>query len=108
VVASRAANGRASRRQHRSQREGRRSGCELSLAVSSFDVAALTARQGAASVVDSIVADAQGRSASRTRSARGEGWLVLQVLLGPAIIRCGFVGVYWPGSADSFLAILGR
>jgi protein-S-isoprenylcysteine O-methyltransferase Ste14 len=38
---------------------------------------------------------------------RGEGWLVLQVLLGAAIIGCGFVGVYWPGSADSFLAILG-
>ena len=32
---------------------------------------------------------------------------MLQVLLGPAIIGCGFVGVYWPGSADSFLAILG-
>src|SRR6266540_2729803 len=38
---------------------------------------------------------------------RGEGWLVLQLLLGAAIIGCGFVGVYWPGSADSFLAILG-
>ena len=32
---------------------------------------------------------------------------MLQLLLGAAIIRCGFVGVYWPGSADSFLAILG-
>jgi protein-S-isoprenylcysteine O-methyltransferase Ste14 len=38
---------------------------------------------------------------------RGEGWLVLQLLLGAAIIGCGFVGVYWPGSADSFLGILG-
>jgi hypothetical protein len=38
---------------------------------------------------------------------RGEGWLVLQLLLGAAIIGCGFVGVYWSGSADSFLAILG-
>jgi protein-S-isoprenylcysteine O-methyltransferase Ste14 len=38
---------------------------------------------------------------------RGEGWLVLQLLLGAAIIGCGFVGVYWPGSADSFLDILG-
>ena len=36
MAASRAANGRASRRQHRSQHEGRRSGCELSLAVSPF------------------------------------------------------------------------
>jgi hypothetical protein len=32
---------------------------------------------------------------------------VLQLLLGAAIIGCGFVGVYWPGSADSFLGILG-
>jgi hypothetical protein len=38
---------------------------------------------------------------------RGEGWLVLQLLLGAAIAGCGFVGVYWPGSADSFLGILG-
>jgi hypothetical protein len=38
---------------------------------------------------------------------RGEGWLVLQLLLGAAIIGCGFAGVYWPGSADSFLGILG-
>jgi protein-S-isoprenylcysteine O-methyltransferase Ste14 len=39
--------------------------------------------------------------------ARGEGWVVLQLLLGAAIAGCGFVGVYWPGSADSFLGILG-
>jgi protein-S-isoprenylcysteine O-methyltransferase Ste14 len=32
---------------------------------------------------------------------------VLQLLLGATIIGSGFVGVYWPGSADSFLAILG-
>ena len=32
---------------------------------------------------------------------------MLQLLLGAAIIGCGFVGVYWPGSADSFLGILG-
>jgi hypothetical protein len=32
---------------------------------------------------------------------------VLQLLLAAAIIGCGFVGVYWPGSADSFLGILG-
>ena len=38
---------------------------------------------------------------------RGEGWVVLQLLLGAAIAGCGFVGVYWPGSADSFLGILG-
>jgi protein-S-isoprenylcysteine O-methyltransferase Ste14 len=38
---------------------------------------------------------------------RGEGWLVLQLLLAAAIAGCGFVGVYWPGSADSFLGILG-
>jgi protein-S-isoprenylcysteine O-methyltransferase Ste14 len=38
---------------------------------------------------------------------RGEGWLVLQLLLGAAIAGCGFVGVYWPGAADSFLGILG-
>ncbi len=44
MAASRAANGRARRRQHLSQREGRRSGCELSLAVSSFGSSA-TARE---------------------------------------------------------------
>src|SRR5215218_9984820 len=38
---------------------------------------------------------------------RGEGWLVVQLLLGAAIAGCGFTGVYWPGSADSFLGILG-
>lgn len=32
---------------------------------------------------------------------------MLQLLLGAAIAGCGFVGVYWPGSADSFLGILG-
>jgi protein-S-isoprenylcysteine O-methyltransferase Ste14 len=38
---------------------------------------------------------------------RGEGWLVLQLLLGAAIAGCGFVGVYWPGSVESFFGILG-
>src|SRR6266705_4172482 len=38
---------------------------------------------------------------------RGEGWLVLQLLLGAAIAGSGFVGIYWPGLADSFLGILG-
>jgi len=38
---------------------------------------------------------------------RGEGWFVLQLLLGAAIAGSGFVGVYWPASADSFLGILG-
>jgi protein-S-isoprenylcysteine O-methyltransferase Ste14 len=38
---------------------------------------------------------------------RGEGWLVLQLLLGAAIAGCGFVGVYWPGSLESFFGILG-
>src|SRR5204863_6983226 len=38
---------------------------------------------------------------------RGEGWLAVQLLLGAAIAGCGFVGVYWPGLADSFLGILG-
>ena len=36
--------------------------------------------------------------------SRGEGWLVLQLLLGAAIAGSGFVSVYWPGWADSFLA----
>jgi protein-S-isoprenylcysteine O-methyltransferase Ste14 len=39
--------------------------------------------------------------------SRGEGWLVLQLLLGAAIAGCGFVGVYWPGSVESFFGILG-
>jgi len=38
---------------------------------------------------------------------RGEGWLVLQLLLAAAIAGCGFVGVYWPGSVESFFGILG-
>jgi protein-S-isoprenylcysteine O-methyltransferase Ste14 len=38
---------------------------------------------------------------------RGEGWLVLQLLLVAAIAGSSFVGVYRPASADSFLAILG-
>lgn len=38
---------------------------------------------------------------------RGEGWLVLQTLLGAGIAGCGFVGVYWPGSVESFLGVLG-
>ncbi|HEY8777150.1 MAG TPA: hypothetical protein VIM33_11810, partial [Gaiellaceae bacterium] len=37
----------------------------------------------------------------------GEGWLVLQLLLGAAIAGSGFVGVYWPGSLESFFAVLG-
>ena len=32
---------------------------------------------------------------------------MLQLLLAAAITGCGLVGVYWPGSADSFLGILG-
>src|SRR5438128_286710 len=38
---------------------------------------------------------------------RGEGWVVLQLLLGAAIAGCGFVGVYWPGSVESFFGVLG-
>ena len=38
---------------------------------------------------------------------RGEGWLLLQLLLGAAIVGCGFVGLYWPGSLESFFGILG-
>ena len=38
---------------------------------------------------------------------RGEGWVVLQLLLGAAIAGCGFVGVYWPGSVEAFFSVLG-
>src|SRR5439155_1705335 len=38
---------------------------------------------------------------------RGEGWLLLQLLLGAAIVGCGFVGLYWPGILESFFGILG-
>jgi protein-S-isoprenylcysteine O-methyltransferase Ste14 len=38
---------------------------------------------------------------------RGEGWVVLQLLLFAAVAGCGFVGVYWPHRAESFLAVLG-
>ena len=32
---------------------------------------------------------------------------MLQLLLGAAIAGCGFVGVYWPGSVESFVGVLG-
>lgn len=32
---------------------------------------------------------------------------MLQLLLGAAIAGCGFVGVYWPGSVESFFGVLG-
>ena len=32
---------------------------------------------------------------------------MLQLLLGAAIAGSGFVGVYWPGSLESFFAVLG-
>src|SRR5438094_198258 len=38
---------------------------------------------------------------------RGEGWVVLQLLLFAAIAGCGFVGVYWPHSVESFFTVLG-
>jgi protein-S-isoprenylcysteine O-methyltransferase Ste14 len=38
---------------------------------------------------------------------RGEGWVVLQTVLFFAIAICGLVGVYWPSSAESYLAVLG-
>jgi protein-S-isoprenylcysteine O-methyltransferase Ste14 len=38
---------------------------------------------------------------------RGEGWVVLQTALFFVIWGCGFVGVYWPSSAESYLAVLG-
>jgi protein-S-isoprenylcysteine O-methyltransferase Ste14 len=37
----------------------------------------------------------------------GEGWVVLQLLLGAAIAGGGFVGVYWPGSLESFVGVFG-
>jgi protein-S-isoprenylcysteine O-methyltransferase Ste14 len=37
----------------------------------------------------------------------GEGWVVLQLLLGAAIAGGGFIGVYWPGSVESFAGVLG-
>jgi len=38
---------------------------------------------------------------------RGEGWVALQLVLVAAIIGCGFVHLYWPDGAESFLAVLG-
>src|SRR3954469_13790604 len=38
---------------------------------------------------------------------RGGGWVVLQSILFVAIAACGFVGVYWPGSVESYLAVIG-
>jgi protein-S-isoprenylcysteine O-methyltransferase Ste14 len=37
----------------------------------------------------------------------GEGWVVLQLLLGASIAGGSFVGVYWPGALESFFAVLG-
>jgi protein-S-isoprenylcysteine O-methyltransferase Ste14 len=58
------------------------------------------------SVRDSIVPT---RSASRLPELgpHGEGWVALQLLLGAAIAGGGFVGVYWPGSLESFVGVLG-
>ena len=39
--------------------------------------------------------------------SRGEGWVVIQSLLIVAIVGCGFVGVYWPGSVESYLTVVG-
>jgi protein-S-isoprenylcysteine O-methyltransferase Ste14 len=38
---------------------------------------------------------------------RGEGWVVLQSVLIVAIGACGFAGIYWPSSVESFLVVLG-
>jgi protein-S-isoprenylcysteine O-methyltransferase Ste14 len=38
---------------------------------------------------------------------RGEGWVALQILLFAAVVGCGFLGVYWPHSLESFLGVLG-
>src|SRR5437867_3825365 len=38
---------------------------------------------------------------------RGEGWVVLQLLLGTGVVAAGFVGVYWPRGVESFFALLG-
>jgi protein-S-isoprenylcysteine O-methyltransferase Ste14 len=38
---------------------------------------------------------------------RGEGWVVVQLVLVGGIVGCGFVGVYWPRSVEGFLVVLG-
>src|SRR3954453_7053877 len=38
---------------------------------------------------------------------RGGGWGVVRSILFVAIAACGFVGVYWPGSVESYLAVIG-
>jgi protein-S-isoprenylcysteine O-methyltransferase Ste14 len=38
---------------------------------------------------------------------RGEGWFAFQLLLFAAIVGCGFAGVYWPHSVESFFGVLG-
>ena len=38
---------------------------------------------------------------------RGEGWVAVQLLLIVAIVACGFVGVYWPGSIEGYAVVLG-
>jgi protein-S-isoprenylcysteine O-methyltransferase Ste14 len=38
---------------------------------------------------------------------RGEGWVLLQLVLFGAIGACGLLGVYWPNSVESFLVVLG-
>jgi protein-S-isoprenylcysteine O-methyltransferase Ste14 len=39
--------------------------------------------------------------------SRGEGWVLLQTLLFFVIGGCGFIGVYWPSPAESYLVVLG-
>src|SRR3954462_5735098 len=38
---------------------------------------------------------------------RGGSWVVLQSILFVAIAACGFVGGYWPGSVETYLAVIG-
>ena len=38
---------------------------------------------------------------------RGEGWVVLQLLVGGVIVACGLLGAGWPGSAEWPLRAVG-
>jgi protein-S-isoprenylcysteine O-methyltransferase Ste14 len=68
---------------------------------------ALAARMAADTAVRDSIVPMPSASRLPELGPHGEGWVVLQLLLGAAIAGGGFVGVYWPGSLASFVGVLG-
>src|SRR6266851_447194 len=68
---------------------------------------ALAARMAADTAVKDSIVPMPSASRLPELGPHGEGWVLLQLLLFAAIAGCGFVGVYWPGSVESFFGVLG-